>query len=205
MKLFVGIDRNDEIGNPEKKRSRDDCPCLVGPFLKKFFEYSEKFVCITVCEDNENIVDGPSGREAKTANLANAYGFQFELKSDLIDDIRLVCSGDVQNVICGAYKALLNEEGITEFSKRFALIPREATRQVREEILMQAMASKNPYPYVEARIYRSLRRDDFVNPEAGEKEFLAGLILNGRDINGHDETDETIEGRLPENDDDFFS
>jgi hypothetical protein len=158
---------------------------LVEPFLRKFFEYSEEFVCITVREDNENVVDAPSGRKAKTSNQADAYGFPFELKSDVIDDIRLVCAGDVQDVICEAYKALLNAEDTTAFRNRFTLIPKETTHQAREEILANAIAAKSPYRYVEARIYRLLRRDDFVNPGAGKDESLANLLLDK-----DDETDE---------------
>lgn len=197
MKLMVGISRTEDLTHPERKRSKDDCRCFVEAFLTRFFEYSEHFVSINVREDDEDVVDSPSGRQARTANQADVYGVQFELHPDIIDDITLVCAGDVQNVICGTFRALLNDEDISAFRNRFTFIRTGATREEREQILARAASSKSPYDYVEARIYRSLRREDFVDPDAGQHEVTAESLLDAI-------ADDAPETDMPDSDEEYF-
>jgi hypothetical protein len=46
--------------------------------------------------------------------MHNVYGFQFELKSDVINEIAIVCAGDFQHVVYNAYSRLLRGEDIKE-------------------------------------------------------------------------------------------
>lgn len=168
MRFFTGSDDPDFISDPEGKRS-SDCRLLVKPFMDRYFGgYQEEFVCLSIREDDE------------TANLSDAYGFQFELKPDVIDEMAIVCAGDFQNVIYGAYCQLLRGEEISESLSCFEIIPRSATRSGRIQILKNAltMAKQMGRPYAEARMYRSLRRSDCIDPDAGKQESLASLLLN---------------------------
>lgn len=72
MRFFTGTDNPDFVDDPEGKCSSDDCKPLVQPFMDRYFCYEDRFLCITVRNTDEK------------GNLANAYGFQFELKPEVI-------------------------------------------------------------------------------------------------------------------------
>ncbi len=171
MKFFTGTDNRDFVRNPEGKCSSDECKLLVQPFMDHYFGYEEKFVCITVREDDGN------------GNLADAYGFQFELKPDIINEIAIVCAGDFQNVIYKAYCSLLQGKDIKEYVECFEVIPAGTDRAKREKILANAMskAKEAKRPYVEARLYRCLRRSDCIDPDSGKQESIALLLTEGAD------------------------
>jgi len=166
MRFFTGTDNPDFVGKPEGKCSSDDCKLLVQPFMDHYFRYEEKFLCITVRDADEK------------GNLADVYGFQFELKPDVINQIAIVCAGDFQDVIYNAYCCLLRGKGIKEYVECFEVIPTDADRAKREEILANAMskAKEAKRPYVEARLYRCLRRSDCINPDSGQQESIALLL-----------------------------
>src|SRR5258708_26355412 len=166
MRFFTGIENRDFVRNPEGKCSSDECKLLVQPFMDRHFGYEEKFVCITVREDDDN------------RNLADSYGFEFELKSDIIDEIAIVCAGDFQTVIYNAHIGLLQGKDIKEYVECFEVIPSDADRAKREEILANAIfkAREAKRPYVEARMYRCLRRSDCIDPDSGEQESIALLL-----------------------------
>jgi hypothetical protein len=135
--------------------------------MEHYFTYVEKFVCISVRPDGEN------------SNLANAYGFQFELKPDVINEIAIVCAGDFQNVIYKAYCDLLRGKDINKCVECFEVLPDDADRGPREKILKKAIskAKEAGRPYAEARLYRSLHRTDCVDPDSGKRESIADEIL----------------------------
>jgi hypothetical protein len=172
MRFFAGTDNPDFVRNPEGKRSSDEYKLLVQPFMDRYFCYAEKFVCITVRADDDS------------HNLADTYGFQFELKPTIINEIAIVCAGDFQNVIYEAYRALLQGKDIKEYVECFDMIPADADPSKRMEILANSMSkAKNAErPYVEARVYRCLRRSDCIDPDSGEHESIA-LLLQDEDEN----------------------
>lgn len=51
----------------------------------------------------------------ENGNLADAYGFQFELKPEVMDEIAIACAGDFQNVISAADEGLLEGKDINEY------------------------------------------------------------------------------------------
>jgi hypothetical protein len=168
MKLFTGTKDRNFVHNPEGMRHSDEYKLLVQPFMARYFSYEEEFVCISVREGNGS------------CNLADAYGFQYELKSSVIKDIAIVCVGDFQNVIYAAYCALLRGESIKRYVECFGILPTHASLAEREEILSMALseARKAGYPYAEARLYRSLCISDCINPHSGEQESIALLLLD---------------------------
>ena len=56
---------------------------------------------------------------------------------------------------------------------------------------------QSPYDYVEARIYRSLRREDFVDPDAGQHEVTAESLLDAI-------ADDAPETDMPDSDEEYF-
>jgi hypothetical protein len=126
-------------------------------------------VCISVRPDGEK------------GNLADAYGFQFELKPEVMDEIAIVCAGDFQTVIYNAYRNLLRGKDINKYVECFEMLPDDADRPMREKILMKAIsiAKVEGRPYAEACLYRPLRRDDCVDPNSGKLESIAVELLGG--------------------------
>ena len=171
MKLFTGINNPKFVNNPEGHCSSDECKLLVQPFMERFFSYEERFVCISVRPDGEK------------GNLADAYGFQFELKPAVMDEIAIVCAGDFQNMIYNSYRNLLRGEGIDNYVDCFEMLPDDADRPKREKILMKAMSNAKVAgrPYAEARLYRPLRRTDCVDPDCGKDESSALMLLEKDD------------------------
>jgi hypothetical protein len=169
MRFFTGTKDPVFINDPEGLYSSDEYRLLVQPFMEHFFTYAEKFACISVRSDGEK------------GNLADAYGFQFELKPEVMDEIAIVCAGDFQNVIYNAYCALLRGEDINRYVECFEMMPDDADRPKREKILMKSISNAKMAgrPYVEARLYRPLRRNDCVNPDSGNLESIAAEILWG--------------------------
>ena len=167
MRLFTGINNREFVNNPEGYCSSDEYTLLVEPFMERYFIYVEKFVCISVRPDDE------------VGNLADAYGFQFELKPEVIDEIAIACAGDFQNVVYAAYCALLRGKDISEYVECFEVLPTDADRPKREEILTNAISKAKAAgrPYVEARLYRPLRRTDCVDPDSGRQESIAAELL----------------------------
>lgn len=168
MRLFTGIENRHFVRNPDGKCDSDECKLLVQPFMDQYFGYEEKFVCITVRGDDDN------------RSLADLYGFQFELKPDVIDEIAIVCAGDFQTVIYNAYCGLLQGKDIKKYIECFEVIPSDADRAKREEILANAIskAREAERPYVEARMNRCLGRSDCIDPDSGEQESIALLLLD---------------------------
>jgi hypothetical protein len=72
----------------------------------------------------------------------------------------------------------LRGKDIKEFIECFEVIPADADLPKREEILANAMskAKEAKRPYVEARLYRCLRRSDCINPDSGQQESIALLL-----------------------------
>jgi hypothetical protein len=135
--------------------------------MKRHFTYEAEFVCISVRGDDE------------TSNLADAYGFQFELRQEIIDEIKIVCVWDFQNVVSAANERLERGEGIDEYLKYFEVLPDGAGRAEREGILMNALSKckEAGYPYSEARIYRRLRRTDCIDPDSGKLGWIWNDVL----------------------------
>ena len=171
MKFFTGTLNRAFIDNPEGLCSSDEYVLLVQPFMERFFTYAERFVCISVRPDGEK------------SNLADAYGFQFELKPEIIEEIAIVCAGDFQNVIYNAYRSLLRGEDIDRFVECFEILPHDADRSKRERTLMKAISSAKAAgrPYAEARLYRPLRREDCVDPDSGKQESISAELLGGEE------------------------
>ena len=171
MRFFTGIKKRKFVNNPEGYRSSDECELLVMPFLERYFTYEKEFVCISVRPDGEK------------GNLADAYGFQFELKQKVMDEVKIVCSGDFQNVIYNAYCNLLRGEDINKYVECFEMLPDDADRPERAKILMNAIskAKEAGRPYAEARLYRPLRRTDCVDPDSGKQESIALMLLEEDD------------------------
>jgi hypothetical protein len=171
MKFFIGIDDPDSVHNPEGYCSSDEYKLLVQPFMELYFTYVEKFVCILVCPDDEN------------GDLAKAYGFPFELKPEVIDEIAIVCAGDFQNVVYAAYCDLLRGKDINKYVECFEVLPNDEDRAPREKILMKAIskAKEAGRPYAEARLYRPLRRTDCVDPDSGKTVYVALVLLEEDD------------------------
>jgi len=163
MRFFTGTENAIFLRNPEGLCSSDEYELLVQPFMNRFFSYETTFLCLSIRGDDES------------GNIADAYGFQFELKPDVMDDIAIVCAGDFQNVIYDAYCGLLRGEDIARYVHGFELLPNDADRTTREKILMKALSKAKDAgrPYAEARIYRCLRRTDCIDPDAGKSESIA--------------------------------
>jgi hypothetical protein len=169
MRFFTGTKNPVFMNDPEGLCSSDECRLLVEPFMERFFTYVEKFVCISVRPDNEK------------GNLADAYGFQFELKPEVMDEIAVACAGDFQTVIYNAYRNLLQGEDINKYVECFERLPGDADRLKREKILMKAISDAKVAgrPYTEARLYRPLRREDCIDPDSGKSESIAAELLGG--------------------------
>jgi len=167
MRFFTGIKNPDFISDPEGLCSKDECEPFVRAFMEHYFSYEENFVCISVRPDREN------------GNLADAYGFQFELNPEVMDDIVIACAGDFQNLILATFKGLLGGKDIDAYVGCFELLPPNAGRPKREKILMNALsnAKEARRQYVEARLYRPLRRTDCIDPDSGKLEFIAATVL----------------------------
>lgn len=123
-------------------------------------------------------VSASSPRRSAVLNLADAHGFQFELNPDVINEIAIVCAGDFQNVIYKAYCYLLRGEDIKGHVECFEIIPAAAPRAEREDVLTKTMATARDAErrYVEARLYRSLRRSDCIEPDSEQQESIALLL-----------------------------
>ena len=171
MRFFTGTKNPVFINDPEGLCSSDEYKLLVEPFMEHFFTYVEKFVCISVRPDGEK------------GNLADAYGFQFELKPEVMDEIAIVCAGDFQTLIYNAYRNLLRGKDISNYVESFEMLPDDADRPKREEILTNAISKAKAAgrPYAEARLYRPLRRTDCVDPDCGKDESIALMLLEKDD------------------------
>lgn len=171
FKFVVGIDEEEYIANPEGFVSHDTCPQVMSIFLQKHLglDYPAHFVSISVRFPVSTSDSKVGGDVQPKYSLADVYGRPFTLIDSTISHIDLVCSGDFQDRVCAALVALLEGKDLTRHKEYFKVVTGNSADEIRAAI-EEAEEERNGFPYVEARIYRPLRREDCEDPDAGRRE-----------------------------------
>lgn len=172
FKLVVGIDEDDYIANPDGFVSSDTCRDVMSAFVPRHLgiDYPTEFVSMSVrypLPIPEAVV---GGNVQPKYDLADIYGVPFLLVDSVIKDIDLVCSGDFQDLVCAALVEFLNGRDVSRHKKLFKVVTGKSETEIKE-MIDEAQKEKDNFPYVEARIYRALRRADCEDPDAGLKTF----------------------------------
>jgi hypothetical protein len=141
--------------------SHDCCPDLMREFLKLCgISYEAPFACGTIAIDQPRrgpLANRPGLRKTK---IEDSYGGNiFTLNEDAVSQVRIVCAGDFQNVVCAAVTEVVAgkktlEEASDDTRERFRVISQGSAQAEVETALRWAVEHQEPWPYAEARLYQ---------------------------------------------------
>jgi hypothetical protein len=170
LTLCVQMDNRTDVDTCDGFHSSDDCRCMMTEFFKTCeLPYVEPFTCAAIQLRKPERKRGP---------LANRPGIQprwraeaafgnhvFVLNDKTVSEVRIVCAGDFQNIICKGVADILNrrkplEDVQQEIMTLFRLIPAKTCRAEIDAHLSWALANKGQWPYAEARLFRPVWKKD---------------------------------------------
>jgi hypothetical protein len=160
-KLEVHTNSAKYTRNPEGFKSTDQCAVALKAFCDLHgIPYSDVFVSIAVSLEGSNVKKVGPGRTAVKYQLAEAYGKNIlTLKSDVMKEIEVVCTGDFQTTICNAVAKRLRGDDISEYLSKLAVLSGKTVEE-KMAALEKAAANVRSPQYAEARIHRPLRKID---------------------------------------------
>jgi hypothetical protein len=170
LTLRVRMENRTAVDTAEGFYSRDDCRCVMIEFFKFCdLPYVERFTCAAVklCTPARRrgpLADRP-GIQRKWEADAGFGKYVFTLSDETVGEVRIVCAGDFQNIICKGVADILNlrkslDDVRQETMNLFRPIPAGTPRAQIENGLRWAHENKGSWPYAEARLFRPVWRKD---------------------------------------------